>query len=119
MAREARKKTRHEGVYRMSDGRWQIRVTRRDPQGKRHDRLRYLEAEVSLEAAALARAELAAELAGDLDLLAREASPGRRPTTLSDYAERWLVRKAPHLLVGVSGLGGGEDHLLDFCVCES
>lgn len=105
-------KTRHEGVYRLPDGRWRIQATTR-----LGDRIvasqKTLPAHVPLREVNAARAELVLSLVqththGVPPVPAmsetRRRAREKPNTTVSDFAERWLARKKlevrPHTLEG-------------------
>jgi len=90
------KKTPQPGVYRLPDGRFEIRVSITDPVTKRRvARKRTINTD-SLEQASEARASM-------MESMKRSLSPTERtsrlakPTTLAAYAERWLSQKAKRL----------------------
>lgn len=101
----AAKKTEHVGVYRLDEGRWLLKATKRDPKtNKRVAREKVIEA-VDISEAVKARDALFDQL---VELLEEEpVTPQRRPTTVADYAELWIERKAVRLRPGV------VDHYLD------
>lgn len=102
---QAAKKTEHIGVYRLDEGRWLLKATKRDPKtNKRVAREKVLEA-VTIEEAVMARDALFEQLTGALEEEPVTQQP--RPTTVADYAELWIERKAVRLRPGV------VDHYLD------
>jgi len=95
------KKTKHQGIYRLEDRRWKIKVTMTEPiTGKRVARQRVIEAATAAEAVVAKerlREELLAEMTG-------QQPHSRRSTTLSDFAERWIEGKARRVRPGVADL---------------
>lgn len=81
------KKTRHPGVYRLTEGQWRIQATVTGPDGSRVARRQIVEGD--LEDAVIARAQLVGELR-------QSRSPAQQTlrTTIADCAVRWLEVKA-------------------------
>jgi integrase len=84
-SRKAKRWTRHPGLYRLEDGRVQVRVTVVDQRtGRQRERSQTLETNTSVSEALAVAHRLRTE--------AREGDRARRPT-LSEYAGRYAARK--------------------------
>lgn len=75
------------GVYRLDDGRLRVRATATDPDtGKIAEKQRTLQTGATIEDAVATRNRLKAEI--------RRTTTERAPTTIADYAEQWMKRRA-------------------------
>lgn len=81
-------KTEKTGVYRLEDGRLRVLAAATDPEtGDVVQRQRTLSKTKTLDEAAEVRERLMAKIR-------KPATPTRAPTTLADYCEQWMKRKA-------------------------